>query len=128
MASLIGLANPRYVGGLVATIDLLEYGFAGENFDKNGLRAILNQAEVLVRKLAPGYSPRQFLIMSLDSPSRMWLPRVDFRTGRGIREDLWGGTVVSPARGGSNILEYGRLAEQAVEIEYFRNVGSHLLE
>jgi hypothetical protein len=59
---------------------------------------------------------------SLDSPTRMWLPRVDFRTSRGTAEDLWGDTSISPARAGSSILEYGRLSELSVDIEYFRNV------
>jgi hypothetical protein len=53
---------------------------------------------------------------------RMWLPRVDFRTSRGTHEDLWGETTVSVARAGSNILEYGRLSEQSVNMEYFKNV------
>lgn len=45
----------RYVGGLVSTVDLLEYGLAGPNFDSRGLAAIRKQAEILVQKLAPGY-------------------------------------------------------------------------
>jgi hypothetical protein len=47
--------NGRYVGGLVSTIDLLEYGFSGPSFDSNGLAAIRKQAEILVHKLAPGF-------------------------------------------------------------------------
>jgi hypothetical protein len=58
---------------------------------------------------------------------KMWLPRVDFRTSRGIREDLWGDTTVSPARGGTNILEYGRLSELSLDLQYFRNVRSSQL-
>ena len=54
---------------------------------------------------------------------RMWLPRVDFRTSRGTQEDLWSATTVSVARAGSNILEYGRLSEQTVDIEFFKNVS-----
>lgn len=54
---------------------------------------------------------------------RMWLPRVDFRTGKGVQEDLWGDTSVSPARAGSNILEYGRLSELSADLVYFRNVS-----
>jgi hypothetical protein len=52
----------------------------------------------------------------------MWLPRVDFRTSHGIKEDLWGETTISPARAGSNILEYGRLTELSNNLEYFANV------
>ena len=58
---------------------------------------------------------------------KMWLPRVDFRTSRGIREDIWGDTTVSPARAGSNILEYGRLSEQSLDLQYFKNVRSREL-
>jgi hypothetical protein len=53
---------------------------------------------------------------------RMWLPRVDFHSNRGIREDLWGDTSVSCSRAGSNILEYGRLSELSIDLEFFRNV------
>ena len=52
----------------------------------------------------------------------MWLPRVDFRTGRGVQEDLWGDTAISPARAGTNILEYGRLSELSKDLQYLRNV------
>lgn len=52
----------------------------------------------------------------------MWLPRVDFRHSRGVHEDLFGGTAISPARAGSNILEYGRLSELTRDLQYFRNV------
>jgi hypothetical protein len=61
-------------------------------------------------------------MVSLDSPTGMWLPRVDFRTSRGIKEDLWGETTISPARAGSNILEYGRLTELSSNLVYFTNV------
>lgn len=53
---------------------------------------------------------------------KMWLPRVDFRTDRGVREDLWGQTSISPARAGTNILEYGRLTELSKDLQYLRNV------
>jgi Glycosyl hydrolase family 47 len=59
---------------------------------------------------------------SLDTPTGMWLPRVDFRTSRGVTEDLWAGTTISPARGGTNILEYGRLSELSRDLEYIKNV------
>lgn len=36
-------------------IDLLEYDVLGQGFDKNGLLAIQEQAEILAKKLAPGY-------------------------------------------------------------------------
>jgi hypothetical protein len=52
----------------------------------------------------------------------MWFPRVDFRTSRGIREDLWGETTISPARAGTNILEYARLTELSRDLTYFKNV------
>jgi len=52
----------------------------------------------------------------------MWLPRVNFRTGRGVQEDLWGDTSISPARAGTNILEYGRLSELSKDLTYLRNV------
>lgn len=114
----------RYVGGMVSAIDLLEYGYSGTPFDPRGLEAIRRQAEILVQKLSPGYVIRLYIHshISLDSPTRMWLPRVDFRTSRGIREDLWGDTSVTPARTGSNILEYGRLSELSLDVQYIRNV------
>jgi hypothetical protein len=112
------------MGGLVSTIDLLEYGFGGPSFDPRGLTAIRHQAELLAHKLAPGYTTHLIFPTncSLNSPMRMWLPRVDFRTGRGVEEDLWGDTAVSPARAGTNILEYGRLSELSSDLTYFRNV------
>jgi hypothetical protein len=107
----------------VSTIDLLEYGYFGTPFDHGGLEAIRRQAEILAHKLAPGYvCSLTHSDSSLDSPTRMWLPRVDFRTSRGIREDLWGDTSVTPARTGSNILEYGRLSELSLDTQYIRNV------
>ena len=116
-------SNSRYVGGLVSTVDLLEYGFAGPSFDSRGIAAIRRQAEILTQKLAPGYKLFTNLSdCSLESPMRMWLPRVDFRTSRGMREDIWGDTTVSPARAGSNILEYGRLSELSLDLQYFKNV------
>jgi len=54
----------------------------------------------------------------------MWFPRVDFRTSRGVREDLWGGTAIPPARAGTNILEYARLTELTRNLIYFKNVPS----
>jgi hypothetical protein len=103
---------------MLSTIDLLEHGFGpgGKQtpFDPKGLEAIRHQAEILVHKLAPG----------LNSPMKMWLPRVDFSTGRGVEEDLWGDTAISPARAGTNILEYGRLSELSRDLVYFRNVIS----
>jgi len=52
----------------------------------------------------------------------MWLPRVDFRHDRGVHEDFFGGTAISPARAGSNILEYGRLSELTRDLQYIKNV------
>jgi hypothetical protein len=53
----------------------------------------------------------------------MWLPRVDFRHNRGVNEDLFRGSVaISPARAGSNILEYGRLSELTRDLEFIKNV------
>ena len=49
------LSKLRYLGGLVSTVDLLEYGFAGPSFDSRGITAIRRQAEILTHKLAPGY-------------------------------------------------------------------------
>jgi hypothetical protein len=46
----------RYLGGMLSTIDLLEYGIAGPGVDKDGLLAIQKQAEILARKLGPGYA------------------------------------------------------------------------
>jgi len=118
----------RYIGGLVSAVDLLEYGFLGSPFDPRGLEAIRKQAEILAHKLGPGfptpiYFPGHVTYCRLNSPMKMWLPRVDFRADRGIREDLWGDTTVSPARAGSNILEYGRLTELSADLEFFRNVA-----
>ena len=108
----------RCLGGILSTVDLLEHGFGPGGhqtpFDPKGLQVIRRQAEILVHKLAPG----------LNSPMKMWLPRVDFRTGRGVQEDLWGDTAISPARAGTNILEYGRLSELSRDLVYFRNVMS----
>ena len=39
----------------MSTIDLLEEGFGGPFFDPQGLIAIRRQAEILAKKLAPGY-------------------------------------------------------------------------
>jgi Glycosyl hydrolase family 47 len=107
---------PSYLGGLLSTIDLLEHGLGPSPKpsppDQKGLQKILHQAETLVQKLAPG----------LSSPTNMWFPRVDFRTGRGVQEDLWGDTSISPARAGTNILEYGRLSELSGDLVYLRNV------
>ena len=44
-----GSSNGRYVGGLVSTVDLLEYGFAGPSFDSKGIAAIRRQAEILTQ-------------------------------------------------------------------------------
>ena len=122
-------SNARYVGGLVSTVDLLEYGIAGPSFDSRGIAAIRRQAEILTQKLAPGYKALSTNLSnwSLESPMKMWLPTVDFRASQGTREDLWGDTTVSPARAGSNILEYGRLSEQSLDLEYFKNVPVPLI-
>src|SRR5271170_6802968 len=110
---------------MLSTIDLLEYGMLGPEFnDSRGLLAIQKQIQLLVHKLSPGYlSPQTWTeCFSLESPSRMWFPRVDFRTSRGIREYLWGETTISPARAGTNILEYARLTELSRDLIYFKNV------
>jgi hypothetical protein len=52
--TIVVCTNVRYVGGLVSTVDLLEYGIAGPSFDQRGLNAIRKQAELLVQKLSPG--------------------------------------------------------------------------
>jgi hypothetical protein len=52
----------------------------------------------------------------------MWFPLVDFRTGRGVSQQLWGETSVSIAQAGSNFLEYGRLSELTRDEQYVNNV------
>jgi hypothetical protein len=53
---------------------------------------------------------------------RMWFHFVDFRTSRGISEELWGDATASPAQAGSNFLEYGRLSELTRDEQYVNNV------
>ena len=45
----------RYVGGLVSTVDLLEYFLDKVDVEQNLVDGLRRQAEVLVRKLAPGF-------------------------------------------------------------------------
>lgn len=52
----------------------------------------------------------------------MWLSGVDFFLSEGVYDDVCGNAKTSPARAGSNILEYGRLSEQSVNVEYINNV------
>jgi hypothetical protein len=52
----------------------------------------------------------------------MWLNNVDFFMSVGVPDDLCGGTTTSPAQTGSNILEYGRLSELSLNLEYLNNV------
>jgi hypothetical protein len=47
----------RYMGGILSTIDLLESGLGGVNFDSQGLLALRKQAETLAKKLSPGSPP-----------------------------------------------------------------------
>jgi hypothetical protein len=44
----------RYIGGLVSTVDLLEYSSDVSSIDPGYLTALRNQAELLVQKLSPG--------------------------------------------------------------------------
>jgi hypothetical protein len=114
----------RYVGGLLSTIDLLEYWSGAPSIGSEHIVAILGQAELLVHKLSPGYCSLTIIDDSFDSPTGMWLPMVDFRTARGISEQLWGDTTISLARAGTNFLEYGRLSEQLLDEQYVNNVFS----
>jgi hypothetical protein len=53
----------------------------------------------------------------------MWFPFVDFASSQGqplIPQN--GDITTSPAQTGSNILEYGRLSELAVDVQYINNV------
>ena len=62
----------------------------------------------------------------LDSPTRMWYPRIDFEAEKGVSTSLFGDTEISLAETGTNILEYGRLSEISQSEEYINNVHTYL--
>jgi hypothetical protein len=54
----------RYVGGMVSTVDLLEFFQDAPAVDPEIRTALRNQTEVLVGKLAPGYIFRKTILMT----------------------------------------------------------------
>ena len=112
-----------YVGSIVSTIDLLEFFPNAPKVEPDLIQKLRRQAEVLVHKLSPGFG----LVLAesearLDSPTRMWFPRVDFQSSRGVSQQIWGETEILLAETGTNFLEYGRLSELCLDEQYVNNV------
>ena len=99
----------RYLGGLVAVVDLLQMEIAGRTLaahldvDVSNVQA---RAVQLARKLGPGF----------DSPTGMFWPVVNFATNAGVTDvpvflQRHFTPSITPARAGTNYLEYARLSQ-----------------
>ncbi|KAK9485633.1 glycoside hydrolase [Lipomyces starkeyi] len=112
----------RYLGSLVSAVDILDAGtLLGPIPRQSRYREnILQKAIKLADKLAPAF----------DSPLGIPWPRVNFTSHLGVHEpDSLGelhlsrdiSPAVTPARVGSNWLEYYRLSQQAMDPVYSHN-------
>ncbi|KAK9374050.1 glycoside hydrolase [Lipomyces chichibuensis] len=112
----------RYLGSLVSAVDILDSGtLVGPIPRQSRYREnILQKAIKLADKLAPAF----------DSPLGIPWPRVNFTAHLGVHEPDALGDVrlsrdispaVTPARIGSNWLEYYRLSQQAMDPVYSHN-------
>ncbi|KAJ8099467.1 glycoside hydrolase [Lipomyces tetrasporus] len=112
----------RYLGSLVSAVDILDAGtLVGPIPRQSRYReSVLQKAIKLAEKLAPAF----------DSPLGIPWPRVNFTAHLGVHEPDSLGDIhlsrdispaVSPARAGSNWLEYYRLSQQAMDPVYTHN-------
>ncbi|KAF2275749.1 mannosyl-oligosaccharide alpha-1,2-mannosidase-like protein [Westerdykella ornata] len=116
-------ATTRYLGALTSLVDLSEAGIIpGSVLDMETRVKILQQAVALADNLGPAY----------DTPTGMPWPRVNFRTGRGVPgppevyledpdQSRYDGPAISPARGGSAILENRVLSRMTGNNIYAKN-------